>query len=65
MIKAIGLKNIKNKIYTIRGNSQVMLDRDLAVFYDVETRTLNQASKKKYPKILLRILFPVNKRRVP
>ena len=45
MIKKIGLKNIKNKIYTIRGN-QVMLDRDLKVFYDVETRTLNQAVKR-------------------
>ncbi len=31
-----------NKIYLIRGQ-KVMLDRDLAELYQVETRTLNQA----------------------
>lgn len=34
--------SIKTKIYTIRG-MQVMLDRDLAELYGVETRVLNQA----------------------
>ena len=33
---------IRDLIYAIRGQ-QVMLDRDLAMLYDVETRTLNQA----------------------
>ena len=33
---------IENKIYLIRGH-KVMLDRDLAQLYDVETRALNQA----------------------
>jgi hypothetical protein len=37
--------NIENKIYTIRG-VQVMLDRDLAEMYQVETRILNQAVKR-------------------
>lgn len=37
--------SIKNKIYTIRG-MQVMLDRDLAELYGVETRVLNQAVKR-------------------
>ena len=36
---------IENKIYTIRG-LQVMLDRDLAEMYAVETRALNQAVKR-------------------
>jgi len=36
---------IKNKIHTIRGQ-QVMLDRDLAELYGVETRVLNQAIKR-------------------
>ena len=36
---------IENKIYTIRG-VQVMLDRDLAALYGVETRVLNQAVKR-------------------
>ncbi|MCX6710149.1 MAG: ORF6N domain-containing protein [Candidatus Woesearchaeota archaeon] len=37
--------NIKSKIYTIR-NMQVMLDTDLAEFYKVETKALNQAVKR-------------------
>jgi phage regulator Rha-like protein len=36
---------IENKIYTV-GGLQVMLDRDLATLYDVETRVLNQAVKR-------------------
>ena len=45
-------QNIKNKIYTIRG-VQVMLDRDLAKLYQVETRVLKQAVKRnmeRFPK---------------
>ena len=34
--------NIQNQIYTIRGE-RVMIDRDLAEIYGVETRALNQA----------------------
>ncbi len=37
--------NIENKILVIRGQ-QVMLDRDLAELYGVETRVLNQAVKR-------------------
>ncbi len=37
--------NIHNKIYTIRGE-RVMIDRDLAEIYGVETRTLNQQLKE-------------------
>ena len=36
---------IQNKIYTIRGE-RVMIDRDLAEIYGVETRALNQAVKR-------------------
>jgi ORF6N domain. len=36
---------IQNKIYTIRGQ-RVMLDRDLAEMYSVETRVLNQAVRR-------------------
>lgn len=45
-------KEIQNKIYTIRG-IQVMIDRDLATLYNVETRVLNQAVKRnsgRFPK---------------
>ena len=38
-------QNLKDKIYTIRG-LQVMLDRDLATLYQVETRALKQAVKR-------------------
>ncbi|MCF6341136.1 MAG: ORF6N domain-containing protein [Sulfurimonas sp.] len=37
--------DIKSKIYTIR-DKQVMLDRDLAELYDVETKVFNQAVKR-------------------
>jgi len=37
--------NIQNKIYFIRGQ-RVMIDRDLAEIYGVETRVLNQAVKR-------------------
>lgn len=39
------LTTIQNKIYEIRGQ-RVMLDRDLAKMYGVETKVLNQAVKR-------------------
>ena len=39
------LQIIQSKIYVIR-NQRVMLDRDLAELYQVETRVLNQAVKR-------------------
>ena len=39
------LQNIQNLIYVIRGQ-RVMLDRDLAKAYGVETKALNQAVKR-------------------
>ena len=39
------LKNMENIIFNIRGK-QVMLDRDSARIYGVETRVLNQAVKR-------------------
>jgi hypothetical protein len=37
--------DLKAKIFTIRG-IQVMLDRDLALLYGVQTKVLNQAVKR-------------------
>ena len=45
MKQIITKENIQAKIFTIRG-LQVMLDRDLAELYQVETRTLKQAVKR-------------------
>lgn len=41
----VSLEQVANKIYHIRG-VKVMLDRDLAELYDVETRVLNQSVKR-------------------
>lgn len=46
------IQSIQNRIYEIRGE-RVMLDRDLAVLYKVETRVFNQSVKrniKRFPK---------------
>lgn len=39
------IEEIRNRIYEIRGR-QVMLDKDLAELYGVETKVLNQAVKR-------------------
>ena len=39
------LADVNSKIWTIRGK-QVMIDRDLAILYGVETKVLNQAVKR-------------------
>jgi hypothetical protein len=41
----INENNIKDKIHNIR-NQQVMIDRDLALLYGVETKVFNQAVKR-------------------
>ena len=42
---AISQKEIENKIFVFR-DTQVMIDRDLATIYQVETKVLNQAVKR-------------------
>ena len=47
----IPITNIQNRIFTIRG-VQVMLDKDLAKLYEVETKNLNRAvnrNKERFP----------------
>lgn len=39
------IRSIQNRIYEIRGE-RVMLDRDLAVLYETDTKALNQAVKR-------------------
>lgn len=45
MDKKIAVEVVATKIFEIRGR-KVMLDRDLARLYDVETRALNQAVRR-------------------
>ena len=51
---------IKDKIYTIRG-VQVMLDRDLAELYGVETRILNQVVKRNIKRFPKSFMFQLDK----
>ena len=52
----INENSIKDKIHTIR-NVQVMLDKDLAELYQVETRALNQAVKRNIEKFPSDLMF--------
>ena len=45
MDKLASVDKIENKIYQIRGK-RVMIDKDLAVLYGVETKVLNQSVKR-------------------
>ena len=45
MTEIIPIKQIENKIFTIR-NQKVMLDRDLAELYQVETKVLKRAVRR-------------------
>ena len=55
------LQVIQNKIYDIRGY-KVMLDFDLAVLYEVETRVLNQAVKRNSRRFPVDFMFQLNKK---
>ena len=58
-ITTIDKQNLKDKIYTIRG-LQVMLDRDLATLYQVETRALKQAVKRNIDRFPNDFMFELN-----
>ena len=55
----INEEGIKNKIHTVRW-IQVMMDRDLAVLYNVETRTLKQAVKRNIERFPEDFMFQLN-----
>jgi len=52
--------NIKNRIFTIR-SMQVMIDRDLAELYGVETKILNQAVKRNNDRFPSDFMFQLTK----
>ena len=54
------LDNIRNKIYEIRGQ-KVMLDRDLAAHYGVETRRLNEQVKRNVERFPEDFMFRLTK----
>jgi hypothetical protein len=51
-------ESIRDRIYSIRGY-QVMLDRDLAELYGVETKRLNEAMKRNKERFPLSFCFLV------
>ncbi|HFQ62311.1 MAG TPA: ORF6N domain-containing protein, partial [Epsilonproteobacteria bacterium] len=50
---------IGSRIFTLRGK-EVMLDRDLAVLYKVETKVLNQAVKRNLKRFPSDFMFQLN-----
>ncbi len=56
----INENSIKDKIHTIR-NYQVMIDRDLAELYGVETKVLNQAVKRNEARFPNDFMFQLSK----
>lgn len=54
------LQTVHNKIYTIRGQ-KVILDRDLAEMYGVETRALNQSVKRNIERFPEDFMFQLTK----
>ena len=55
----IEVTTIQNKILLIR-NQQVMIDRDIAELYGVETKVLNQAVKRNIDRFPERFMFQLN-----
>ena len=53
--------DIKNMVYFIR-NQQVMLDSDLAMLYQVETKNLNKAMKRNGQRFPDDFCFQLSKR---
>ena len=56
----IAVKVIESKILTLR-NQQVMIDRDLAELYGVETKVLNQAVKRNINRFPADFMFALEK----
>ena len=54
------IKTIQNRIYEIR-DQRVMLDFDLAQLYEVETKVLNQAVKRKIKRFPEDFMFQLTK----
>jgi len=60
MSDLIPIERIENKIYLIRGQ-KVMLDRDLAELYGIETKKLKQAVKRNIDRFPDDFMFQLNK----
>lgn len=61
MNNLIKSEDIQNKIYTFRG-VQVMIDRDLAELYGVDTRRLNEQVKRNIERFPTEFMFQLNEK---
>ena len=59
----IPVERIEKAIYLIRGE-KVMLDRDLAALYEVETRVLNQAVGRNRERFLTDFMFELTREEI-
>jgi hypothetical protein len=59
----IPVERIEKAIYLIRGE-KVMLDRDLAALYEVETRVLNQAVRRNRERFPLDFMFELTREEI-
>ncbi len=63
MKEIIPLELIEKKIYLVRGQ-KVMLDRDLAELYGVETRALNQAVRRNMDRFPADFMFALDREEI-
>ncbi len=59
-VREVTIHSIQSMIYTVR-ELQVMLDRDLAELYQVETKVLNQAVKRNIERFPDKFRFQLTK----
>ncbi|MDO9511201.1 MAG: ORF6N domain-containing protein [Bacteroidales bacterium] len=62
-LPSISQKHIESQIFTIRG-VQVMIDRDLAEIYQVETKVLNQAVKRNLQRFPIQFRFQLTEHEI-
>ena len=58
-INLISIERIEKTIYLIRGE-KVMLDRDLAELYQVQTKALNQAVRRNFDRFPADFMFQLS-----
>lgn len=61
--RIVPVERIERKIYFLRGQ-KVMLDRDLAELYGVETRVLNQAVRRNKERFPADFMFPLTRQEI-
>lgn len=54
------VRSIQNRIYEVRGE-RVMLDKDLAQLYEIETKALNLAVKRNFKRFPIDFMFQLTK----